>query len=674
MSLFARLHRTLAPCFALAVALAAAPAPAADPVTVADFQLPPQDAAGWTRLSPSADSRLVYVDSQQGNDADARIYLPADPQIGADPQSPRGPIRAFRTIAAAHANLREDQPDWILLRAGRVWNERLDIKRGRSPAERAVATSWGAGPRPELRTGTDKAIGNYQLVNVAIVGLRFWAHTRDSDGPYFTGFDGSSGISVFTRLRGDRRQVRDVLIEDCVFRAYSNNVLTGGLGDGNEPITRFVIRRSILSGNYSTSAHAQGLYHTGSGQPLQPSVLLQENLFDHNGWRIQSRDGNNAQAEGQATMFNHNTYFSFAKGVIFQRNLFLRASSIGNKWTGDTGDPTLGVVMEDNLYVEGEIGVSVGGNSEGPARFRDMVFRDNVLVDIGRSRPTNRSLAWGIDLIDWLGGEVTGNLVIHNRSGITNAYALKTDSGTRFEDVVISGNVLAFATGTGTPSVQLGDGVNVVYRDNTVVSPSNSRLVRLAGGGYTFAGTNRYVSGASQAFQVDGTLRTLAQWRSDTGDQGATGSMPAFPAPQRDLEGYAATLGLDGFQGLLDAFHAQSKATWNAALTAGAINDWLRAGYGMAPLQPRRVRRNGATPLAPPAASSTTAAAPPPVPAAVSAAARASATPATADGDVAMPAPARRATGLHDLLLRLLPFLADDGDRSRTREAHRDRR
>src|SRR5690606_4686803 len=210
------------------------------------------------------------------------------------------------------------------------------------------------------------------------------------------------------------------------------------------------------------------------------------------------------------------------------------------------------------------------------------------------------SLAWGIDLIDWLGGEVTGNLVIHNRSGITNAYALKTDSGTRFEDVVISGNVLAFATGTGTPSVQLGDGVNVVYRDNTVVSPSNSRLVRLAGGGYTFAGTNRYVSGASQAFQVDGTLRTLAQWRSDTGDQGATGSMPAFPAPQRDLEGYAATLGLDGFQGLLDAFHAQSKATWNAALTAGAINDWLRAGYGMAPLQPRRVRRRPPRPPLPP--------------------------------------------------------------------------
>src|SRR5690606_39190216 len=130
----------------------------------------------------------------------------------------------------------------------------------------------------------------------------------------------------------------------------------------------------------------------------QPSVLLQENLFDHNGWRIQSRDGNNAQAEGQATMFNHNTYFSFAKGVIFQRNLFLRASSIGNKWTGDTGVPTLSEVMEDNLYVEGESGGRAGGSAEGPPRFRDMVFHDNVLVDIGRSRPTKRSQAWGIDL------------------------------------------------------------------------------------------------------------------------------------------------------------------------------------------------------------------------------------------------------------------------------------
>src|SRR5690606_36647233 len=213
-----RFSALLARCAALAVALlfAQATAMAADPIAVADFRLPAQDAQGWSILQPAADSRLVYVDSRDGDDGSGRVYLPSDPEIGPEPQAPRGTVRAFRTLAAASAHTREDAPDWLLLRAGRVWNERLDLKRGRSPGERAVATAWGSGARPELRTGADKAIGNTSLVNVAVVGLRFWAHTRDTDGPYFTGHEGSSGISVFVRRQGDPRQVRDVLIEDCV--------------------------------------------------------------------------------------------------------------------------------------------------------------------------------------------------------------------------------------------------------------------------------------------------------------------------------------------------------------------------------------------------------------------------------------------------------------------------
>src|SRR5690606_8303540 len=135
------------------------------------------------------------------------------------------------------------------------------------------------------------------------------------------------------------------------------------------------------------------------GQPMEPSILLQENLFDHNGWRIQSRESNSDKADGQATMFNHNTYFTSAQGVLFERNLFLRASSIGNKWTATDSNPSRGVVMNDNLYAEGEIGISIGGNNPlGPLRFRDVVMRNNVLTDIGRARPTNRSLAWGVEI------------------------------------------------------------------------------------------------------------------------------------------------------------------------------------------------------------------------------------------------------------------------------------
>jgi hypothetical protein len=554
-----------------------------DPLSVEDFQLPPQNAEGWTQLSPSTDSRLVYVDSVEGNDSTARIYAPGDSEIGPDPQSPLGPVRAYRTLAAAHAQTRHDQPDWMLLRAGRVWTgQSLSIKRGRSASERQVVIRYGAGDRPELRTGTQRGLADSQISNAAIMGLRFWAHTRDTDGPHFQGFAGSSGISLFTRQAGDVRQVRDVLIEDCVFRAYANNVLTGSNGNGALPITRFVMRRNIVSGNFSEEGHAQGLYHVGAGQPLQPSILLEENLFDHNGWRIQSREGNSDRADGQATMFNHNTYFTAANGVIFRGNFFLRASSIGNKWTSTSR----GVVVEDNLYAEGEIGMSIGGNHAGAYRFRDYVLRDNVLTDMGRTRPTNRSLGWGIELKDWDSGNVTGNLVIHLRSGIGNAWGLQVTAADGARDTWIAGNVLA-GLESGGPVVRLEDGGNLqsmVFRDNTVQIASAQPSISIRTGGYVFAGNNRYQSPALPVsqFRINGNNGDLNAWRSATGDNGATVGAITFPDPERSLERYASELGLgNDLEALIDALYQQSRSDWNPALTAPAINRWLRGGFGL---------------------------------------------------------------------------------------------
>src|SRR5690606_4779691 len=101
---FARLRS-----FVAIVAMAATTTVTAqDPVTVTDFELPPQDMAGWTTLQPSADSRLIYIDSENGSDASGAFHLPSDAQVGANPQMPAGEVRAFRTLAAASAQLRED--------------------------------------------------------------------------------------------------------------------------------------------------------------------------------------------------------------------------------------------------------------------------------------------------------------------------------------------------------------------------------------------------------------------------------------------------------------------------------------------------------------------------------------------------------------------------------------
>ena len=50
-------------------------------------------------------------------------------------------------------------------------------------------------------------------------------------------------------------------------------------------------------------------------------------------------------------------------------------------------------------YVEGEIGIGIGGNvpefKNGTAHFTNVTLADNVLVEIGRAQPTNRTLSWG---------------------------------------------------------------------------------------------------------------------------------------------------------------------------------------------------------------------------------------------------------------------------------------
>ena len=61
-------------------------------------------ADGWTEITPSDDSLVVYVSSSLGDDAND----------GLSPEAPK------RTIAQAKTLLRHQRPDWLLLRRGDV--------------------------------------------------------------------------------------------------------------------------------------------------------------------------------------------------------------------------------------------------------------------------------------------------------------------------------------------------------------------------------------------------------------------------------------------------------------------------------------------------------------------------------------------------------------------------
>jgi hypothetical protein len=269
------------------------------------------------------------------------------------------------------------------------------------------------------------------------------------------------------------------------------------------------------------------------------------------------------------------------------------------KWTANDGTASAAsIAITDNLFVEGEVGISMGGNLAGTYRFRDIAVRDNVMTDIGRTHPTNRSLAWYMDAFDWEVGDITGNLLIHQRdTSIANAYGINFsnyDAGNgATDDVIVSGNIIANirgGTGTGGSLVRFQNGnitTGVVFQNNIVQSPTATSLASFTTGGFSFSGTNTYWSTAvsNKFFVVNGSFTDLAGWQTATGDDGAITVVPTFPDANRDVEGYIQSLGLGTtFQDFIDAVYGQSRANWNPALTARAVNDWIREGFGMPPV------------------------------------------------------------------------------------------
>jgi len=558
-------------------------------LTVADFELPAQNADGFTILSPSEGSQVIYVDSETGDDATAQIYAANDAAIGDDIFNPTNSIKPFLTIAAAYENMREDEPDVMLLASGGIWNESLQVTRGKSSSERSIYGSYGQGNRPELRTGPERGIGTSQMSNVIISNIKFWAHTRDDQGNYFEGFEGSSGFSLFTR---DNRFVSNVLIEDCFFRAYKGNVLTGNSTEGRNAMDKIVLRRNIISGNYSTDSHSQGLFYNGIGDSGGTAILLEENIFDHNGWRVQryaSTEGMQAD-DGQATFFNHNTYFANAKGVLFYGNIFLRPSSMGNKWTANEGEgSSTDLAMVDNLYIDGEIGIGIGGNKPGPRRFKNILISNNVMLDVGKSRPTNRTLAWYLEVQDWDGGEVKENLFLHERSEeVGNVFAMNFTAATAMHDVSVNDNItygLSGGTGNGSGLLRFseeGTTSNINFNGNYFHNTSDSPLVSYEGqDGYTFIKNYYYGTREDGWFGLANEGLDFDAWKTQFETDAETFETGFWSNPERDIESYMSATGKGGsMNDFIEQLYGQSRGNWDAALSAPYINQWIREGFG----------------------------------------------------------------------------------------------
>ena len=396
------------------------------------IQTYPKDSEGWSIIKPDIETKIVYVSSSEGDDSTGQPYN----GLGmSDPFNP-GNVQAFKTVEKAYEQIRDGKPDWILLKKGDTFEleQTLWLKTGKSQTAHIVFGAYGDknAKRPVVDTKEGNIIQGLKNRGYnTIVGIDFYARIKDPSSPYFGGWN-SEGKSAFTNLasvvNGDKF-LRGVHIENNRFNYFNLAIVMGSM-DGAKH-TNTVIRRNEILNSYSTTGHSQGMFLDSFD-----GALIEENVLDHNGWYQQRPTGvaYNTKSNGYATIFNHNIYINSGNNMIIRKNLTSRSSSIGMKFTSNANSQTkinainsTNILLVDNLFIEGEIGISLGGNKDynNGYRWDNIQVVGNVLSNIGKTRPTNRNISWGIGAYDWKSGNICGNYVLDQTvAEITNINAI----------------------------------------------------------------------------------------------------------------------------------------------------------------------------------------------------------------------------------------------------------
>ncbi len=528
------------------------------------------DPNGFTVITPSADSRLIYVSSSSGDDHNSGL-------------SAAVPVASFKK---AMSLTRDGFPDQILLHRGDTWNASFPewTKSGRSADEPAVLGTYGTGNRPVIATGATGsafyATGKSPVNFLVIQGLQFYSTVRDPSSP---SFDSKTEGARFSGLRWYAPTV-GLTIEDCSFRFYSDNLDIEGMSPG--AVQNVTIRRCLSADSYNTVNHSQGLY----GYDIN-GLSVEESVFDHNGWN------ESISGAGQSG-FNHNVYLSSTvMNAVFRQDVIADASNNGLLVRG-------GADIEDNLFIDNPEAISYGasaGSMSTPGGVHGAII-GNVIA--GTRALGNLAYGFGIEIANTAPGAptmVAGNLFIGDTQHAKPAIQLDTIQDTKnpqdsvgVNDLTIQGNIINDwfrAITTDASFVNGGTGVtgfNRVTIRNNDFQLSTNYLIRqnhpYDATEETWSGNNYYnMDAGGKWFVIGSHPMTFSEWKAQI-DPTGTSNADAFPDATRNVALYD---GLNGGAGtaasLLATERAQSSDQWNAAYLATAVNDYLRAGFGLSP-------------------------------------------------------------------------------------------
>ena len=149
----------------------------------------------------------------------------------------------------------------------------------------------------------------------------------------------------------------------------------------------------------------QGAFISGS-----TGVLLEENLFDHNGWSDGYDPKLSTSAPQPPSYYSHNLYMSANNlDVTVRDNIFLRGASFGAQVRS-------GGFIEDNAFIDNNAAVHfAGGDREGSGPVGNYtLFLDNLITSAGHKRVSQKegALSMGVDDVG-LQSALIGNIIAH---------------------------------------------------------------------------------------------------------------------------------------------------------------------------------------------------------------------------------------------------------------------
>jgi len=490
-----------------------------------------------------------------------------------------------------------------LLKCGDTWTDDFgQIKfSGKSASEPALISSYGTGARPIIRTATSYGSamytsgaggggsgGNY----IAVIGLEIYAYTRDPGNGSFdkTTLSDTAAVSWLNNFNW-------LLFEDNKISYYLVNMDIAAFSGRSSNLQ---IRRNVIHNAYSgTISHAAGA-HVDSTD----IVMLEENLFHHNGWSAeltaatavtitQASPGVVTWPAGitQPPAAGSQVSFTQSGGGITAGTLYKTLNHSGNTFQFSTDgvtpiNTTAGLVTSQ----------SASWQDPGPT-----IFNQNVYLAAGN---TNMYAMGNISAyaagsgLQQRNGCARFNLIVNNPAGL-NIGNRETGTKDATYNVILQGT-----DRQAVPAASLAEGISVrTVNDSGGSTVANAGPIivqnNIVANEVSDAGTWLTISTLQTGVQV--TNNIAFKWHTDIADSGsgntttpntvdlagtnAGGAPEPFSAPTRSVGSYHGTIGgtatLDAF--LIEAL-LQSKANWRSQYMAMPVINYIRAGYDLSPV------------------------------------------------------------------------------------------